>query len=53
MITCIDKLADAQKKNFNDFNFKLASAWGFESNWEMLNFDVEHLLSNWIIFPII
>ena len=53
-ITCMDKLADAQKnQNFNDFNVQLASARVFENKWEMLNFDEEHLLSNLIMFPML
>ena len=36
-ITCMDKLADAQKNyNFNDFKVQLASARVFENKWEML-----------------
>ena len=30
-ITCMDKLADAQKKNFNEFNVQLASVRVFEN----------------------
>ena len=46
-ITCIDKLADAQKnQNVKDFNVQLASARVFENKWIMLNFDEDHLLSN-------
>ena len=46
-ITCMDKLADAQKnQNFNEYNVQLATTRVFEKKWEMLNFDEDHLLSS-------
>ena len=42
----MDKLADAQKKKFNEFKVQLATTRVFEKKWEILNFDEDHLLSS-------